>query len=75
MSVVSQLIVINKKVTQEIFTKWLESENDMMSGNMCLSQPHQIPFWHYCLYIYYHFLLISEVCTKEIQCCNGKYDV
>ena len=51
MSVVSQLIVINKKVTQEIFTKWLESENDMMSGNMCLSQPHQIPFWHYCSYL------------------------
>ena len=66
MSVVSQLIVINKKVTQEIFTKWLESENDMMSIK-----------YHFgiTVHIYYHFLLISEVCTKEIQCCNGKYDV
>ena len=51
MSVVSQLIVINKKVTQEIFIKWLESENEMMSGKMCLSQPHQIPFWHYFSYL------------------------
>ena len=70
-SVVSQLILINKKVTQEIFTKWLESENDMMSV-----YPSHIKYlFGITVHIYYHFLLISEVCTKEIQCCNEKYDV
>ena len=27
------------------------------------------------VHIYYHFLLTSAVCTKEIQCCNGKCNV
>ena len=48
--------------------------NEMVRGKTCLSQPHQLPFCHYC-HVYYHFLLISAVCTKEIECCNGKYNV
>ena len=51
----------NKKFTQEMFTKWLDSGNDMIRGKMCLSQPHQMPFWHYCSYL----LLFTNLCSMH----------
>lgn len=74
MSVVSQLHLIIKNLPK----KYLH--NGWTVEMVCIEVKCVYPSHIKChvsitVHVYYQFLLISAVCTKEIQCCNGKYNV